>query len=281
MGVTVSLSHVVSAAPSSSGGGLLTLCPCSSVRSLSRETVLHKLLQHESFPWAAALHKLPQRGSSPWVADLQEQAAPAWVPHGVTSPASKPAPASAPLSTGPQVLAGACSGTGSSWGHSLLQVSICSGVRSLPWTTSGYLLHRGPLWTAGGQPASPWSSSRAAREDSLLRYLEHPLPLLLNCPWCLQSCFSHIVSLLSLDCCLPAVLGFFHLLKYVIPEALPPSLIGSALASGGSVLEPAGTGCIRHGGSFSHLLTEATPIAPPATKILSCKPVTIEQDIEG
>jgi len=76
MGVTVSSSHVVSAAPSSSGGGLLTLCPCSSARSLSWETVLHKLLlQRESFPQAAALHKLPQCGSfrnrlfqreSPW-----------------------------------------------------------------------------------------------------------------------------------------------------------------------------------------------------------------------
>jgi len=38
--------------------------------------------------------------------------------------------------------------------------------------------------------------------------------------------------------------------------------MGSALASGGSILEPAGTGSVRHGGSFSQLLTEATPIAP-------------------
>ena len=76
MGVTFRLLHIVSAAPSSSGGGLLTLCPCSSVRSLSWETVLHKLLQYESFPWAAALHKLPQRGSLPRGAVLQEQAAP-------------------------------------------------------------------------------------------------------------------------------------------------------------------------------------------------------------
>jgi len=36
----------------------------------------------------------------------------------------------------------------------------------------------------------------------------------------------------------------------------------SALASSGSVLEPAGTGSIRYGGSFSQLLTESTPIAP-------------------
>jgi len=45
MGVMLSSSCVVSAAPSSSGGGLLTLFPCSSVGSLPRETVLHELLQ--------------------------------------------------------------------------------------------------------------------------------------------------------------------------------------------------------------------------------------------
>jgi len=157
MGFEVSSSHVVSVTPSSSGGGLLTLCPCSSVRSLSWETVLHKLLQCESFPRAAALHELPRHGSFPWSAVLQEQAAPAWVPHGITSPASKPALAWAPLSMGPQVLAGACSSAGSRWGHSFLQVSTCSGVRSFPRTAGGYLLHRGPPWAAGGQPASPWS----------------------------------------------------------------------------------------------------------------------------
>jgi len=143
----VSSSHVVCTAPSSSGGGLLTLFPCSTVRSLSRETVLHKLLQCESFPRAAALHELPQRGSFPWSAVLQEQTAPVWVPHGVTSPARKPAPAWASLSTGPQVLAGACSSTGSPRGHSLLQASTCSGMGSLPQATGGYMLHRGPPWT--------------------------------------------------------------------------------------------------------------------------------------
>ena len=46
--------------------------------------------------------------------------------------------------------------------------------------------------------------------------------------------------------------GFFlPLLKYVITEALPLSLIGLVWGSGGSVLEPAGTGFIRQGGSFS------------------------------
>jgi len=61
-------------------------------------------------------------------------------------------------------------------------------------------------------------------------------------------------------------LGVFFLLNYVIPEALPPLLMGLALASGGSILEPTGTGSVRHGGSFWELLTEATPVAPPLPK---------------
>jgi len=176
MGVTVSSSHVVSAAPSSSGGGLLTHYPGSSVRSLSQETVLHKLLQCESFPQDAAFHELPQCGSFLQGAVLQEQAAPAWVPTGSQAlPANllqrellypwvhrswkEPAPA-----------------RGSPWGRSFLQAFTCSGMGSLPWATGGYLLHHGPPWTAGGQRASPWSLAQAAREESLLLHLEHLLP---------------------------------------------------------------------------------------------------------
>jgi len=118
MGVVVSSSHIVSAAPSSSGGGLLTLCPCSTVRSFSQETVLHKLLQCESFLRAAALHELPsvgpshgvqsfrnrllQRGFpmgsqalpanllwcgllSPWVCRSCQEPALVWAPHGVAA----------------------------------------------------------------------------------------------------------------------------------------------------------------------------------------------------
>jgi len=142
MGTVVSSSYVVSATPSSSGGGLLTLFLCSSVRSLSWETVLHKILQHECFPRAAALHELPSVGPFPRGAVLQEQAAPAWVPHGVTIPASKPTPSWTSLSSGLQVLAGACSSAGSpqvtaSFRHPLalmwgpfhgLQVDMCSTV---------------------------------------------------------------------------------------------------------------------------------------------------------
>jgi len=38
--------------------------------------------------------------------------------------------------------------------------------------------------------------------------------------------------------------------------------MGSALASSGSSLEPAGIGTIGHAGSFWQLLAEATPVAP-------------------
>jgi len=146
MGVVVSSSHIVSASPSSSGGGLLALFPGCSVRSLSWETVPHKLLQSEFFPRAAALHKLPQRESLPRGAVLQEQAAPAWVLHGVTSPASKPDQAWAPLSTGPQVLAGACSSTGLPTG-SQLPSGINLLWRGVP--SKGCRWISAPPWTAG------------------------------------------------------------------------------------------------------------------------------------
>jgi len=176
MGVTVSSSHVVSAAPSSSGGGLLTLFPCFSVRSLSWETVLHKLLQRESFPWAAALPKLPQHGSFPQGAVLQEQAAPVWVPHGITSPASKPALAWAPLSMGLQVLAGACSSVGLPMGS-----QPPSGIHLLRHgvPSTGYRWISAPPWTSMGFRGTACLTMvfiRVAREGSLLQRLEHLLP---------------------------------------------------------------------------------------------------------
>ncbi|XP_063187185.1 uncharacterized protein LOC134513912 [Chroicocephalus ridibundus] len=53
----------------------------------------------------------------------------------------------------------------------------------------------------------------------------------------LSSCFSTAV--------------LFLFLKYVIPEVLATSLIGSALASGGSILKLASFGSVRHGGASS------------------------------
>jgi len=188
-------------------------------------------------------------------------------PHGATDPASKPAPAWAPLSTALQVLAGACSSTGSPRGHSFFQASTCSSVGSLARATGGDLLHHGTPCTAGGQPASPWSLSRVAREESLLRYFGHLLLPASSLTLVSAELFlSHCLTLLS-NCRLTAEFFFFYpFLNSVITEALPPSLIGLALASSGSVSEPASTGFIKHGGSFQQLLTEATPIVPPLPK---------------
>jgi len=239
----------VSAPPSSSGGGLLTLCPCSSTRSLSRERVLHQLLQRESFPQAAALHKLPQRGSFPWGAAFRnrllqhgsptrsqalpanlwcgllspqvcrswQESAPARAPHGVTASFRHP----------PALVQGPFHG---------LQVDICSTV-DLHGLQGNKLPHHG-------------LSSRTAREDSLLRCLKHLLPPPSSLTLVSAELFlSHFLTPLSQ---LPSHLSFYiPFLKYVIPEVLPPSLIGLALGSSRSVLEAAGTGFIRHGGSFS------------------------------
>jgi len=198
------------------------------------DTVLHKLLQHGSFPRAAVLHKLLQCGSLPQGAVLQEQAAPGWVPREVTSPASKPVPVWAPLSTCPQVLPEACSSMGSPRGHSLFQAYLCCGVGS----SMGCRWISAPPWTSMGCAGTAWSSPGAAGESHL--------PLLLHWPWCLQSCFFHIFSLLY-----PLkVLTLPPLLTCVFTEALPLLLMGLVLVSVGSVLEPAGTGSVRHGGSF-------------------------------
>ena len=47
----------------------------------------------------------------------------------------------------------------------------------------------------------------------------------------------------------------------------------SALASSGSILEPAGIGTVRHRRNFRHLLTEATLVAPLLPKSCSIKPI--------
>jgi len=147
---------------------------------------------------------------------------------------------------------------GSPQGHSFLQTSTCSGVGSLPWAAGGDLLHCGPPWTAGGQSASPRSSSRAAREDSLLQHLKHLLPPPSSLTLVSEELFlSHRLT--------------SSLFTAVSPQ-LPLSLIRWALGSGRSVLEPAGTGFIRHGGSFSQLLTESTPTAPLLPKPCCANP---------
>lgn len=101
-----------------------------------------------SFPWAAVLHELLQHTSLPQGAVLQEQTAPGWFPHGVTSLDSKPAPAWAPVTPG-------VTGPARSW-HRLPMRSqppsglylLSFGVLHPPWAVGGYLLHWGPPWAA-------------------------------------------------------------------------------------------------------------------------------------
>jgi len=56
-------------------------------------------------------------------------------------------------------------------------------------------------------------------------------------------------------------------------KVLPPSLIGSFMASSGSILEMAGTGSVGHKGIFQQLLTEANPVAPPLPKPYHINPI--------
>jgi len=152
---------------------------------------------------------------SPWVHRSWQKPAPAWASHRVTA----------------------------SFGHPPTP------ARGPPQAAGGDLLHRGPPWAAGELPASPWSSPRAAGE-SLLWCLEHLLPLLFLTFVSAGLFLSHSLNPLSSDCRCCCAADFFPLLKYVITEALPPSLMGCALASSGYVLRPAGTGSIGHRGSF-------------------------------
>lgn len=74
----------------------------------------------------------------------------------------------------------------------------------------------------------------------------NPLQLGPLSPQIHKSCQEHFVTLLS-TCSYTAI---FPLLNSVISEVLPPSLMGSALASGGSIVELAGIDSIGHERSF-------------------------------
>jgi len=188
MGVAVCASQVLFASPSSSGGLILALFPCSSVGSLPRETGLHEPLQHESFSWATVLQVLFQHWFFPRGAVFREHTALVWVSHWVTTPASKSAPVWAPS------VHRSCQEPASVW--ALCGVTVSFGhspgpVWCPPQAVGGYLLHCGPPRATGGQSASPRSSPQAAGEC-----LQHLLLLLLHIPWCLQGYFSRMFSLL-------------------------------------------------------------------------------------
>jgi len=158
MGVVVSPSHLVSAAPSSSHSaaapawgpphGTQSSTNCSIMGPFHGvQSFRNRLLQRGSPTGSQALPAtLLQPGLlSPRDHRSWQESAPARAAHGVTVTFGHP-PALA-------------------WGP--------------PQAAGGDLLHHGPPWAAGAQPASPWSVPWAAGEP-LLRHLEHLLLLLLH-----------------------------------------------------------------------------------------------------
>jgi len=151
----VSSSNVVSAAPCPPEGRLLTLFPCSSMQvslmgDSSPQTSTTGCSSSETAPvWVpptgcSSSQHVPEWGPSTGCSP-GTKAAPAWVRHGVTSPARKPALAWPPLSTGLKVLPGACFSTGLPTGSQLH-----SGI---------HLLHRGvPSMGYRWISAPPWTS---------------------------------------------------------------------------------------------------------------------------
>jgi len=177
---------------------------------------------------------------SPLVRRSWQEPAPARAPHGVTASFTyPPAPAWGPF---PRV-----------------QVDICSTV-DLHGLQGDNLPHRGLHHEQQGKTA-PASQAPPPPPSSLT---------LVSAELFLSHCLTPLSQLPSYH---RFVFFFVSLLKYVIPEALP---IGLDLASRGSVLELAGTGFVRHGGSFWQLLTEATPIVPllpkPITRLYYIQP---------
>ena len=158
------------------------------------------------------------------------------------------------LSVGLQVLAGSCSNAGSPWSHSLLRAPplLWHGIPS-----TGYRWRSAPPWTSMGcrDSLSHHGLLHGCRETSgpATRAPPSPSALALGAAELLLSC---ILTPLSHA----AVL--FPLLKYFIPEVLPLSLMGSALATGRSVLEPVALAPSEVGeasGSFS----QKPPLQPP------------------
>ena len=200
---------------------LLMLFPSSILGSLPWDTVLQELLQHGSFPQAAALHQLFQHRSFPQDAVLQEQTAPAWVPHAVTGPARIPAPAWAPLH-GIKDPARNLPQSRLSKDCRLDIYSTVDHYRTQEINVCHYSLHHSLLENLC---SGAWSTSSPSFFTDL------------------GMC--RVVSVTYDHSSLPAVVQqLFPLFKCIITEALPTSLIGSALASAGSVLKPIETSSV-------------------------------------
>jgi len=263
MGVTVSSSHVVSAAPSSSGRGLLTLCPCSRVVSLSLATVLHKLSIVSPSHGLQLFTNCSSVGPFHGVQFFTDYSSMGPF-HGVQYFKNRLFQCRSP--TGSQALLthllwhGLLSLHGSTGpGKSLLQHRLP--IRSQPPLGIHLLQHGVPSTGCRWISAPPWTSMGCRGRACLTMVFITGCKRKLSAPESrapppppssltlvsAELFLSHRLTPLS---SLPFHCSLFLLLKYVITDVLPPSLIGLALASSRSILEPAGIGSIRQGGSF-------------------------------
>lgn len=194
---------IVSTVPTSSGDRLLSLQPCSSVTSLPQGTVLHELLQCESFPQAAALCALfqhgPPMGSQVLSAD--------WIQCRLFSTWTQ------------KFLSGACSRMNFPWGCSLLWASACSGSRLSMWielcsTMELYRLQR----------HSSFTMVCSAGHRGITAPVPGAHPALLCAPTLVSAEFFCCVLSSSLLPVVALVQQIFILLKDDIPEVLPLSL---------------------------------------------------------
>jgi len=188
--------------------------------NLSNKNFSHRL---KFFTIYVSVH--PFYTPSPWGAIPPEQAAPAWVPHRVKSPASNPPAWSPPSSR----VHRSCQEPAPAQASHCFTASFRHApvpVWGPPWAAGGYLLQPGPPWAAGGQPVSPCSSSQAAGE------------ILCSGAWSTSSpsfftdlaVFRAVSLTWSPSSLLTAVpQQVFPLLKYVITEVLLLLLTGTSL----------------------------------------------------
>jgi len=152
-----------------------------------------------------------------------------------------------------------CSTTGLLWAHSLLRVH----PPTLAW---------GPPPTAEWISALPWTSVDCRGTTCIT------MAFYMGCrEICSSTCSTYSTSFIDLGVCRVVSLPYFHssimtvMLScngfYTFLSILSLLLTGSALVSDRSILEPAGTGCMVQGGSFSYLLTEANPAALSLPKL--------------
>jgi len=163
----------------------------------------HKILSSTNFFNVGPSHRLqffmncfgvsPFHLSFPQCTVFQEETAPVWIPHGFTSPASKPGPVQASLSKGSRVLPGACSSADFPQGHKLFQTFPPALARAPPLRNSMGCRRatcitvvfsvgcRGFSAPMSGAPPPPPSSQTMLSAELFLSCIFTPLPQVLLC----------------------------------------------------------------------------------------------------